>query len=76
MKRIPERGKICAFICGLNVNTGKSVWLVPIVPGVNKAKDGFGNIRIQVTDKLYIILRNLDILPVTKKTMKYFKHIL
>lgn len=52
------------------------MWLDPIVSGVIKAKDGFGNIRIQVTDKLYIILRNLDILPVTKKTMKYFKHIL
>lgn len=43
---------------------------------VNNAKDGFVSMRKQVTDKLYVTLRNLDILTVTKKAMKYFKQTL
>lgn len=42
------------------------MWLDSMVLCVKMVKDRFGKTKIQLTHNLYVILRNLDILPTTK----------
>lgn len=69
--RTQTDGKVCAGTCKLNRNINKTMCLDTMVC-VNMANDGFGKTRIQLTCNLCVILRNLDILPITRKDNEKF----